>query len=433
MDRYDETRNSASRRDLILMVAAITAGLLGFALISALGEAWVDKYIERTWLSPEEEKQCVSELQEYISENAISFADSDAINGWVSENPDVAVLIYDQGERIVRYYMGDFKKIHERLKYREEINIYSLDFVGSSHDVSIIRTDHSRLYYIISWISAAAGFALFLAIFFTVTYRRDKYIARLKEEMDLIAVGNLNCEVTVRGNDELADLAQNLNQMRKSLLQHIEEEERLAHDIRTPLTSIMLYAEILKNDKYGSEEQKKRCIDGIRGGAEKISGITAQLMKHMRNEEAIDIAVREPERKKISEYLPKAICDTADALKLCGFCINERIEPIGVSERTDMMSASDELSFARILENIRSNIIRYADDGYPIEIVCREENGNIIAEFKNVIKESGDKAAEQNPCGIGLKSVQALMQSLGGRQETEQSGRSFMIRLILPA
>lgn len=415
------------------MIVAIAVGVLAVGLFSVLGGAWVDKYMERTWLSPEEEKQCVSSLQEYILENDMSFADSEAIKGWVSENPEVAVLIYDQEKKIVRYYMGESKRIRERLKYREEINIYSVEFIDSAHDVSVIRTDNSRLYYLVSSISITIGFALFLATFFTVTYRRDKYIAKLKEEMDLIAVGNLNCEVTVRGNDELSDLAENLNQMRKSLLQHIEEEERLAHDIRTPLTSIMLYAEILKKGKYGSEEQKDRCIEGISGGAEKISKITEQLMKHMRNEDEADGVSPEPKARKISEHLPKAIRETADSLKLCGFCTQETIDDLREMDKSATVSEAEELSLARILENIRSNIIRYADAGYPVEIFCRRENGNIIAEFKNVIKESQDGAPEQNPYGIGLKSVHALMESLGGRQETEQTGRNFTIRLIFPA
>ena len=82
-----------------------------------------------------------------------------------------------------------------------------------------------------------------------------KYIRKLSKEIEILEGGNLEYKITVNGKDELAALAGGLECMRESFRnQSIQEAEivrenqkivtQMSHDLRTPLTSIMLYTEL---------------------------------------------------------------------------------------------------------------------------------------------------------------------------------------------
>ena len=80
----------------------------------------------------------------------------------------------------------------------------------------------------------------------------------LHDEIEILEGGSLDYPITVKGKDELSELAEGLDCMRVSFQGMIEREANIvqenqkmitemSHDIRTPVTSIMLYTEILKN------------------------------------------------------------------------------------------------------------------------------------------------------------------------------------------
>ena len=109
------------------------------------------------------------------------------------------------------------------------------------------------------------GFVVCTGIFSYEMQEDLKYIQCLKEEVDVISKGNLQEHVTVTGNDELAQLAGGLERMRQTLIQKEQSEQELraaqeklvlgmSHDLRTPLTGLMTYLEILKK-----QQKNKNC------------------------------------------------------------------------------------------------------------------------------------------------------------------------------
>ena len=87
--------------------------------------------------------------------------------------------------------------------------------------------------------------------------RHIKYIKYITNEIKLIASRNLGQTLEVRGNDELAELCININLMSKELKDKFEYERKLereksdlitnvSHDLRTPLTPIIAYLDILQ-------------------------------------------------------------------------------------------------------------------------------------------------------------------------------------------
>ena len=100
-------------------------------------------------------------------------------------------------------------------------------------------------------------------------YEKNESILKLSDEIAILEGGSLDYSITVKGKDELAMLAEGIENMRiafQSLLNQememMKENQRIvtemSHDIRTPVTAIMLYSEILQKEQYKTEEQRKR-------------------------------------------------------------------------------------------------------------------------------------------------------------------------------
>ena len=102
--------------------------------------------------------------------------------------------------------------------------------------------------------------------------RKVKYIEYISSSLEEISKGNLKYNIKEDGEDEFAVVASNINKMKKSLISIIEKEKEndkkqrelitnISHDLKTPLTIILGYLDIIKTKKYKSDEEKERYIE----------------------------------------------------------------------------------------------------------------------------------------------------------------------------
>ena len=117
------------------------------------------------------------------------------------------------------------------------------------------------------------------------------YILQLKDEIEILEGGSLDYPITVKGKDELAALAKGLDNMRKSFAGLIDQEGKMvqenqriitemSHDLRTPVTSIILYTEILKKGTYKDQEQQREYIEKIGQKAQRMKQLTDNLFEY---------------------------------------------------------------------------------------------------------------------------------------------------------
>ena len=265
----------------------------------------------------------------------------------------------------------------------------------------------------------------FIVLFFALFGERLAYVRKITAGVDILRDGNYGEQVELRGNNELTELAQAVNYLSESERNLREKEKRLyeereelirtlSHDIRTPLTSIMSYTELLsqKETLTVEEQQEYRCL--VAKKTEQIKKLTDILL---------DGGHREPEFFEDARLLFEQLADEFE------------------SELEDRFQISSELSFVtafsgnfdvgdlrRIFDNIISNIKKYAEPAEIVELVIsKTDTGVAIRQMNSVIKNK--KSTESYK--MGLYSIRRIAQNYGGTVEVRDENEKYEILITL--
>ncbi|WP_347134469.1 HAMP domain-containing sensor histidine kinase, partial [[Clostridium] symbiosum] len=275
------------------------------------------------------------------------------------------------------------------------------------------------------------SFLLFTGIIMAGIRSTMKYIRTLSAEIGILEGGNLDYRITVTGSDEMAVLAKGLDSMRESIRDKISQEAELirlnqsmitglSHDLRTPLTALLIYTEILKNEIDADRKQMQKWVLKIDEKAHQIKDMADCILKYsLLNKAAGPTALRqEPFRSVFYDSLSElCVC-----LEQKGF----EVRPSLAWE--DREICADSKYITRILDNICSNIIKYASCGDPIRIESFYQTDGCGLVFEN--KKSANQTQAEST-GIGVRNIREMMEEMGGCCEAEETSEDYRIRLTL--
>lgn len=300
---------------------------------------------------------------------------------------------------------------------------------------------HKIIYGIISWAQALLIplWVLFcVGLTGTVFYKREleKSLKVLNEASKKIADNCLDFEIPNGVNNELGDLCQSFEHMRSALYENnkktwrtLEERKQLnaafAHDIRTPITILKGYTELLK--KYDGTEQlsmqKKAEILELMGQQVERLENYAQKMSSVQKLEDIEIQRKMIPTRSIAEKCremcrlmhPDLLNENEDNLDICIY-ENFQIEEVFV----------DEELVLEVFENLLTNALRYAKERIVVSLTSDESYFSVVLEDdgKGFSKEELSNAAkpfycakeekEGNHFGLGLFICSTICQKSGG-------------------
>ncbi len=294
-----------------------------------------------------------------------------------------------------------------------------------THD--IVLTD-THLMEVDSWVfnlSILVSVAFFTILFLFLLGDRLVYIRKLIKGIDTLRTGNSDYELPLEGNNELTQLAEEINYLSATQRQ-IKEKERLlneekellirtlSHDIRTPLTSIVAYSEFLSSNNDCSLQERKEYLKLIRKKAEQINELTGVLL---------DGGNRKPERFEDSRLLMVQLAsEFEETLE------DEFILAIDLSECPSFTGTFDVQELRRIFDNLASNIFKYADSGKPVTLRISKKDSEVVIYQKNHIRSRGEKAEGHQ---IGLGSIRRIAHNYGGRVDISQEDDIFAITITL--
>lgn len=321
----------------------------------------------------------------------------------------------------------------------EQNGLLPVEFSDGTLFVSLVDfTDY--LYRDVSNIvSLIAGFvtlALILMIYFhSITIK----ISRLAQDVSAVYEVDNSHEIrTEEGNHELAILTKNVEHMRSTMVSSLEKEKMaldanaelitsMSHDIRTPLTVLLGYLDVMKT--VNEDERLNEYISASETTALKLKEISDDMFRYFLVFSGNDMAA------EIISYEAKTLLDQLLSehvllLREKGYEVNIQ-QGSGVADGIAVMTDAPKLM--RVIDNLFSNIYKYADREKRITVSTAIARGRLNLIIKNHVSEDASRAEST---GVGLKTCQKICESIGARFGTEITGsrgsKVFSAHLELP-
>lgn len=247
-------------------------------------------------------------------------------------------------------------------------------------DVSYLDEDFKTISVVFILTSFGAS-ALLALILFLVLHKLYSPLSRLKNATEEIANGNFESRADDSGRDEFALLAADFNRMADRISTQMNELElnaetkqsmldNLAHEMRTPLTSIRGYAEYLLNANIG-EAEKIEAIEYIISESERLKQIGEKLLD--------DAFIRENGINTESVNLGEI---TAGAAKKTHF--NAAAKGIDIKvEASSVVCKCDKLLTEMLITNLIGNAIKACESGGKIYVHCYAEGSFAVISVRD--------------------------------------------------
>ncbi|PFQ97840.1 two-component sensor histidine kinase [Bacillus cereus] len=327
----------------------------------------------------------------------------------------------------------------KRVSFRNKIIIKLLVAVAVSFFASFSLTTLNFLYIIVPLFvkyDRLGMFAFYFAIFFLIAFaiftfiiiflilvrKKIVYLKLISDNVNDIANGKLGLTIGIKGKDELTQLAQNINYMSKELEHTFEQERRLertknelitnvSHDLRTPLTSIIGYVDLLKRGQYDSKTQLQEYLETTYLKSQRLKYLIDELFEYTR----------------LSGIDTKLNCNEVDLSGLLEQIVGEYI-PIFEKESLIVQKSITEETIpifidiekmVRVYENLFMNAIKYSMK--PSELsICLELIGN-----KAILKVSNK--VEKPPVSDPNKLFERFFRGDKARKDDQGNGLGLAI------
>lgn len=294
------------------------------------------------------------------------------------------------------------------------------------------------------------GLAIFAVTFMILQMPYIRYISHIADAVQSISEGNLNTSIDVIGDDEFSSMASNLNKMAEDIRQLMDKEREaertknelitnVAHDLRTPLTSIIGYLELLNTNRSLEEELRWKYIEIAYGKARRLEKLIEDLFGFTKLNYG-----------KIAMHVSQL-----DIVKLLGQLLEEAYPNFvekGLSY--DLQSnvpakviTADGNLLARLFDNLIGNAIKYGADGKRVlvRILAQDEivtvsvtnYGYVIPSeelpllFNKFYRVEQSRSSSTGGTGLGLAIVKEIVDMHGGTIDVSSGldGTVFTVKL----
>lgn len=425
-----------------LLLAAVAVSGLFFVVINYAGEQMITKIFSDSSHIEKLSEAYIQDLQDYIDETKAASNDSEKLTEWVRKRKIVSIQVYK--DEILTYDSNYPDAAVEDAEaegaYYDWEYYYTAEFADGTADVFLYGFFSYPLYSYAMTAEILLAVILLVAIVILGIRKPVRYIGRLKAECEILGSGDLDYQVTVQGKDELSLLARGLDNMRMALRESNEKEAEItaanrrmitemSHDLRTPLTSLLIYTEILGKKAAKDPRQAMEYVRKIEKKARQIKRLSDNIFEYALITEETKAELGEPQTLRELFYDP--LSEMTAYLGERGYMVELRPDTGSGSERRQIRVNEEYIN--RIMDNIVSNIEKYADKSMPvrIETIYTEEYGGLA--FRNGISCSmEDRRKTEGSTNIGLHNVEKMMKKMNGYFRVKQTENIFEITLIFP-
>ena len=274
--------------------------------------------------------------------------------------------------------------------------------------------------------SLIAAVLIFIGLFLALLGRKLSYLQVILDGIEALRIHRMDYSIPLEGENEFTELAKSINELSRTERELTEKEKMmqreremliraLSHDIRTPLTSIRSYSEIMASRaELGeiSQDEMQDYIHLMQRKADQIKELTDQLLENSKhNPEWIE------DGRLLMEQL---ICEWEEILEDKFDC------RIHLEECPTFSGEIDVKEFQRIFDNLYSNILKYADEAMPVELKVGVDEGRLCLWQKNGKRREASHVESHQ---IGMLSMKAIAGNYGGEVVVTEAEETFEIRI----
>lgn len=220
---------------------------------------------------------------------------------------------------------------------------------------------------------------VFMIIFAILAKGRLRYIIFIEKGVKKLYSSNFEKKIPLKYNNELTSLAVALNDMGDTIKENKKNEEEfllnISHDLRTPLTSILGFLNLLKQKKYDTDEEREGYINTIEEQSLYLKTLIDEFFQFSK------LKWKNVKLNKENINLQEILRQISD-----GFYPQLKENSITISmnfPEKPLYKEVDVEKFMRVLENVISNAIKYSYKGTEISLNLYENKDRIVMEFWN--------------------------------------------------
>ena len=345
---------------------------------------------------------------------------------------------------IVRFCRWLWKGLTTLLRHLPILWKWALGLAGAAFIDLIFRMNavwsenRATFFWFLFWLLAAAA-----TLYAVLAFRRLRLGA--KE----IASGNLSSTVEEKNLIlDFKDHAHDLNHIRDGLNEALEkrlQSERfrtelitnVSHDIKTPLTSIVNYVDLLQKEEPRTEKQQEylEVLDRQSGKLKKLIEDLIEASKASSGAMAVDLQPCD-----LSILLDQTAGEYAERLE------KAQLDLVLQKPDTPVTVLADGRHLWRVFDNLMNNIVKYALPGTRVYLRLQESGGTAEVSFRNISREPltmdarelterfvrGDASRHTEGNGLGLAIAMSLMRLQKGEMDISLDGDLFKVTLRFP-
>ena len=442
------SRLSLNTKLLMAQLGALCLALAVF-LVGILGGRWllVHQYLSEEAVLAREQK-LIRDLDAFIQDGNVASTDAEALEAWARSHKYVYLALY-KGETPILETDGHDTDLRQAADNSPELlsdvaepsglltkdgdGCYRLTFADGEFRVSIEEFSETPYYDIVVILSLAAACMTLMAV--SMAYHRSvtRAIIRLSKEVQWVEQGNREAFIRSDRADEIGDLARAVERMRRAIIQRMQSEQdawsansglitAISHDIRTPLTALMGYLDLLEGRQYQDEAQMEHYLHAGQEKARQLKELTDELFRYF-------LVFATPEVKMdLQPYdgailLEQLLGERVVRLMDGGF----EVQVIPLEKPCTVMA--DVAYLQRALDNLFANIEKHADRTARVTVMTRQEEGRLMVDLVNGVPSRPNPVESTK---IGLQTVRKIVQDMGGLFETQMEDGKFLAEISLP-
>lgn len=466
----------------LFLAIALSVGIYFFCHRTALG------YIDTVYSSEENkrsrEREYIRDLQKYINDNRMSSEDMSKISGWAQKNRYVYLIMYRNDEL---FYTSDDKieppdteeqtpdappssdeggdngdasddsssdsepgknesgkpggvtvdypTREELFEYARQNALYPIELLDGTVFASVAEyTDY--LYRDVANIASFLIAAITVIVIMMLYMQRvTGRIINLGNDVNRVAEGDIELKIKLGGRDEIARLSENVENMRSTMVENIRKEREafdsntalitsMSHDIRTPLTVLLGYIDVMKTHAE-RDEVMQGYLKAAESTAMRLSKLSDDMFGYFLVFGGGEVEMN-LESYNAETLIWQMLSEHIVLLRERGYRVDFSTPETEEFSSVNIMTDAQKL--VRIFDNVFSNIYKYADVNETVSINVRWQACRIILEFTNK-KSSDNHNVESN--GIGLKTCKKLAEILGVEFVCQDIDDEYTVRITI--